>query len=262
MYIILRMAPLFYIEGSGFYIAIAITLILIGALVYYFDSRISLMERAIVKQNQVLGDFITNVRNSLAKDETNQTQSGGSSKVALDVARKQYAVGDPAVLIPVSDDSSEEDDDSSEEDDASVIIEDINPIKANTKDADSAADIVEIFNSGSDTPTTPPSVKTIRLGDIKTEKELEEVASCGSLGTASVLSSNTSSKESFNTSTTASSTSKQTTNEEDSLKKMKLNDLRDMAIKSGALTSAVAKKMKKDGLINAINNFDDKTKNS
>ena len=42
---------MFGLEGSGFIVAIAVTLLLAGAIVYYCNTRITAMEKAIVKQN-------------------------------------------------------------------------------------------------------------------------------------------------------------------------------------------------------------------
>ena len=46
-----------------------ICLFLIGGSVYYFNSKIAILERSIIKQNQVLADFITNVKGNLMSSQ-------------------------------------------------------------------------------------------------------------------------------------------------------------------------------------------------
>ena len=55
---------MFGLEGSGFIIAISVSLLLVGAVVYYFNTRVASLEKALVRQNQVLADFIQNVKTS------------------------------------------------------------------------------------------------------------------------------------------------------------------------------------------------------
>ncbi len=103
---------MFGLEGSGFIVAIGVTLLISGAIVYYCNSRISSLEKAVVQQNQVLGDFITNVRASI-------TMGGGSNQppvasndhaneLAVDAANAFYSGTTPENRIEVSDDDDDE----------------------------------------------------------------------------------------------------------------------------------------------------------
>jgi hypothetical protein len=95
--------------------SIGISLVLCGAIVYYCNSRLHMVEVAIMRQNQVLSSFIANVQNEF--------KSGGSSE---DLSTPEARAS--AEKIVVSDDS-DNDDSSSEsdtEDEETDDIEEIN----------------------------------------------------------------------------------------------------------------------------------------
>jgi len=71
---------LFGLEGSGFIIAVALTLLVSGAIMFYCLKRFSVLESAVTDQGKILQSFIQN----------NQIQNGGlASPVALESAREQ-----------------------------------------------------------------------------------------------------------------------------------------------------------------------------
>lgn len=225
---------MFGLEGSGFIVAIAVTLLLAGAIVYYCNTRITAMEKAIIKQNQVLADFIGNVKNSLtngslAGGATTQpapsyTQSqviaNGATQEAVDAANDYYSNTTPERKIEVSDDSASEDDSDSEEESSSEsgsdsgeesendelaltkaegVFDLTNPepvtnLNDNLEDIGSTIQL-EVIGIQLTPPENPPppnhspeiteltdldevvalqqEVKTIKLGEIKSEEELE-----------------------------------------------------------------------------------------
>jgi len=311
------MTTMFGLEGSGFIVAIGVTLLLAGAVAYYCNSRISAMEKALVKQNQVLGDFISNVRASLASSEPpRRPVEGAGSMEALAAARKHYASGEPADLITVSEDENgsgndaendaENDADDDADDDGSgsdgsgsdgsgsdgsdidsddeVSVDEIEEIGRPMDRSNSPADrlsqlasiditslivesvspahmhenpevrVVELSDELNDEPDpyarppTPPATKTIKLGDISNEEELEQAASGGSLSSASELSSLHN-----DTSTNVSATSSQHyANGTINLRKVKVQQLKEMAVAQGVATGDAVKKMKKADLIKAL----------
>ena len=96
--------------------SIGISLVLCGAIVYYCNSRLHMVEVAIMRQNQVLSSFIANVQNEF--------KSGGSEDLSTPEARAS------AEKIVVSDESDDSDnDDSSSESDTEEEIDDIEEIK-------------------------------------------------------------------------------------------------------------------------------------
>ena len=257
------------LEGSGFIIAIGVTLLLAGIIVYYCNSRIRTIEKAVVKQNQILGDFITNVKSSIiqnnSNDYTDHTHSGGASVTAIQAAQEHYSNTNSVGLISVSDDDDEDDssDLSNDEDDSSDLSndEDENEVENEVENEDDKKDIVninklpEIEDIKIDeiiTLTrefTPPIVKTVKLGDILNEEHLEQVASGGSLGSSSELSSMQN-----DASTNMTNESQQFKHGNINIKKIKVTELRNLAVTSGVVSEDVAKKMKKADLVKTMQN--------
>ena len=100
------------LEGKGLLISVGITIIMCGAVTYYCHMRVKNVEVALMKQNQVLTSFITNVQNEIRK--------GGLSE------HKQVDVSSPEARnavknienskIEVSDDSETDDSESTNSD--------------------------------------------------------------------------------------------------------------------------------------------------
>lgn len=262
---------MFGLEGSGFIVAIGVTLLISGAIVYYCNSRISSLEKAVVQQNQVLGDFITNVRASI-------TMGGGSNQppvasndhaneLAVDAANAFYSGTTPENRIEVSDDDEDDDEDdddelSGSESDSELESEDEDEddgiIKVGGVEVDIiAAEILPSSREVSDNSvTTEPRVveitgpdlvhdddtKKISLEDITSLEHLDQ-ATGGSLSDGESLSSSSSDGD---VSTVLSAKLAVT-----DLKKIKVAQLKEMAQASGK-TPADLKKMKKKDLIDFL----------
>jgi hypothetical protein len=264
---------MFGLEGSGFIVAIGVTLLISGAIVYYCNSRISSLEKAVVQQNQVLGDFITNVRASI-------TMGGGSNQppvasndhaneLAVDAANAFYSGTTPENRIEVSDDDEDEDEDEDDDDELSGS-ESESELESEDEDEDDgiikvggvevniiAAEILPSSREVSDNSvTTEPRVveitgpdlvhdddtKKISLEDITSLEHLDQ-ATGGSLSDGESLSSSSSDGD---VSTVLSAKLAVT-----DLKKIKVAQLKEMAQASGK-TPADLKKMKKKDLIDFL----------
>ena len=130
---------MFGLEGSGFIIAISVSLLLVGAVVYYFNTRVASLEKALVRQNQVLADFIQNVKTSHIQERNMQMQvaddslahgavANGATQEAVDAARDYFSEAVPQEKVDVSDDeeySSSEGEDSELESDIEDSVENI-----------------------------------------------------------------------------------------------------------------------------------------
>jgi len=94
--------------------SIGISLVLCGAIVYYCNSRLHMVEVAILRQNQVLSSFIANVQNEFgaARPPTIQ-QEVTSEDLSTPEARAS------ADKIVVSDDENDNDDSDEDDDDSS-----------------------------------------------------------------------------------------------------------------------------------------------
>ena len=107
---------LFGIEGKGLLISVGITIIMCGAVTYYCHMRVKNVEVALMKQNQVLSSFITNVQSEIRK--------GGlidNAHVDLSSPEARNAVKNlENSKIEVSDDESDCDSDSDDDEDDSA----------------------------------------------------------------------------------------------------------------------------------------------
>ena len=115
---------MFGLEGSGFIIAISITLLAAGLVIYYCNNRFAAIEKVVQRQGQVVGTWLAEVKESLSGGAQLQQQghvpSGPVSSDATPeavAAAERYNAGPPADKIEVSDDSEEESDD--DDDDSS-----------------------------------------------------------------------------------------------------------------------------------------------
>jgi hypothetical protein len=99
------------LEGKGLLISVGITIIMCGAITYYCHMRVKNVEVALMKQNQVLTSFITNVQNEIRKGSLNN-----SKPVDLSTPEAREAVKNiENKKIEVSDDEADSDSDSDSE---------------------------------------------------------------------------------------------------------------------------------------------------
>ena len=63
-------------QEKGFLISISLTLLLVGLIIFYVTTKFKSIENSIAKQNNILSDFIINVRNEIGGATA---PSGGSA---------------------------------------------------------------------------------------------------------------------------------------------------------------------------------------
>ena len=103
------------LEGKGLLISVGITIIMCGAITYYCHMRVKNVEVALMKQNQVLTSFITNVQNEIRKGSLNS-----SKPVDLSTTEAREAVKNiENKKIEVSDDEADAESESESESDES-----------------------------------------------------------------------------------------------------------------------------------------------
>lgn len=294
---------MFGLEGSGFIVAVAVTLLLSGAIVYYCNTRLTSMEKAIVKQNQVLADFIGNVKLQLTNGpqtgssnvsyNNSQQTANGATPEAVQGAMDYYSNTTPEDKIPVSEDSdSQIDSDSEEEDDTDFsstegddndevnevvdlsqdnsieVIGITNELPTVEKEAlhttlseEPVEAIVEEINVDAVSADTmsPSEIKTINLGDIKNEEELD-IATQASSELSSVASNSVSHSHSNSVAETndddGSTVNSMTlaTVTAEMVKKMKVKQLRQLAVQMELGTEEGVNKIKKTVLQDMIKN--------
>lgn len=289
---------MFGLEGSGFIVAIAVTLLLAGAIVYYCNTRITAMEKAIVKQNQVLADFIGNVRNTLTNVPSGPVQqqsvvANGATQEAVDAANDYYSNTTPENKIEVSDDSQSEDDsesesdsdlDSDSDDDDTNENEKIQEVSENIAvsdllnvvQGDMEIGVIGIAMTPPDGPPPPEmpgpeiteiteitdidevnpqqEIKTIKLGDVKDEEELESVTLNSE--TLSSVSNGTSDEEEEEEEEDTSTVNSQVVTElnDETVMKLRVAKLRELAVEMELGSEDSIKKTKKAALQEMIKN--------
>jgi hypothetical protein len=133
---------LFGIEGKGLLISVGITIIMCGAVTYYCHMRVKNVEVALMKQNQVLSSFITNVQSEIRKggliDNAHVDLSSPEARNAVkNLENSKIEVSDDesdcaSETDDDEDDSASETDDSDSDDDEETDIS--NSIKISKED--------------------------------------------------------------------------------------------------------------------------------
>lgn len=295
---------MFGLEGSGFIVAIAVTLLLAGAIVYYCNTRITAMEKAIVKQNQVLADFIGNVRNTLTNApnggggavQSQNVVANGATQEAVDAANDYYSNTTPEDKIEVSDDSQSEDDsdsdsesdsdsdldsddeDTNENEKIQEVSENINvPDLLNVVQGEMELGVIGISMVPPDGPPPPEmpgpeiaevteiteveelaseeQIKTIKLGDVKDEEELDSVTlNSETLSSVSNGSSDEDEEDEEEEDTSTANSNVVTELNDESVMKLKVAKLREIALELGLGSEDSIKKTKKAALQEMIKN--------
>ena len=129
---------MFGLEGSGFIIAISVCLLLVGAVVYYFNTRVATLEKGLAQNAAILSNFIANYREQMMSapppppvatggggNQYVEDEQNGATESAV-LAAQEWSSSRPENKVPVSegsadeDDNDEEDDESDDEDESSL----------------------------------------------------------------------------------------------------------------------------------------------
>ena len=237
---------LFGFECIVFIISSAMTLLVSGAIMFYCLRRFKMLENSIIEQGKVLQSFI--------KSQDNNTEL--ASLIALDSAVEQTKLQETTTnsKIEVSDDDSYYSDNSSCDEDLDIDVNDNDKkgITLTTQDIDD-----NILAKVENVDLTGKDIKTLSITDVvcvplnndsdsdsdsasvKSEKIFEEITlnKTENLDKVDKLPTNNSEKKTSNR----------------SLSKMKVDDLRDLALKDSLETSENLKIMKKDQLLKLFN---------
>ena len=216
----------------GITFLIVLGILFVGTLSYYFNSRIINLEKTIVKQNHVLTDFISNVKNNTmarsieesAKPEVIIETRAVSEKIG--VSDKESSKNSDSESVPDSDSDIDSDSDS----ETSTTKFDINLMNGAIQmsafeQLTTSPIIVEIENT--EQPTT------IKLGDLDNVDQLDNISV---------------SNKSLSQEDSESCTITSTGNSMD-FKNMKLSQLKDIASAKGI----EVKGKKKNDLVESLN---------
>ena len=166
---------MFGLEGSGFIIAISVSLLLVGAVVYYFNARVATLEKGLAAQSHVLQGFITNVRGQLtnaaqgpvmggAQEQNTMPPANGATAAAMEAAQ-EWSESKPRSLVAVSDgeDNEDKEDNDSDSEESGSSLDD-----SDDEDDDSGEDDDEDDEEDSDDDN-----HAINLGSSITDSSLE-----------------------------------------------------------------------------------------
>ena len=155
------------IQGNSLIISIAFTLLIGAIIVYYLNTRIVSVEKSLTRQNTILGEFISNIRNEIAGPMVS-VASGPASKDATHEAKlsAETFLNNPQEKINVSDDSEESDSES--ESDSETESESDNDEEENAPVSDDEG-VVKIIDLNSQPKEADPFITDIT--DLSREKE-------------------------------------------------------------------------------------------
>lgn len=172
-------------KSSGFIVAVSITLLLSGLIVYYFNSRFVALEKLVLRQQQILSTFVTNIRNDIKQPSVNSHSSGATPEA---MAAAQRFMGEPCEKISVSDnESDDESDDESDEsdDDSDGDTEDNVDDDTNVADSNSIK-VIELTNSDeSNILEDETNLNTVTLSNLISVEQIDDKNSVEELNDSS-----------------------------------------------------------------------------
>lgn len=235
---------LFGLEGVGFIISLAMTLLISGAIMFYCLRRFKILENSVVEQGKILQSFI--IRQQTQLNDSNNM----ASSIALESARQQTLEKQTTTKIEVSDDDDDEYDSDSDSEGSSV--EDL-------KIADESEKAITLTTEELEDVTLQPadasvnledSVKMITVGDMTAILSVEEP-----LADDNSDSDSDSEPEEILEITEELEVKNNDNDNQDSdkkLKQMKVPELRELALKELSEPPENIKNMKKDQLIKLL----------
>lgn len=241
---------LFGLEGIGFIISLAMTLLVSGAIMFYCLRRFKILENSIVEQGKVLQSFIIKYQNNF----NTELASPIALNSAIEQSKNQSEVDNTKIEVS-DDDESEYSDEDSEEEELEIYPEtEQKEITLTTQELDiGGLDNIEQVNLDSE------DIKTVEVADI-TDILMTE----NNNGAESDQDSDDSDQDSVKDDEpieeitdvklekiNPDDNAKKTSNK--SLSKMKVDDLRVLALKDSLETADNLKNMKKDQLLKLFN---------
>ena len=252
--------------GTSFIASVGVSVILAGLLLYYFNIRLRALERTAQKQNQVLAGFLGGVQGNLVHGELSAVavpapmSGGGAAAPATEAARcfagacSRMHAGDPE-RIPVSDDESQGAESASDSGEEYTESE-------TGSGSDSEDDVIDLGKHGVQDEGSSPGVKVIEMegdGAVQAESGVPLGADDEALvaDTIEVLKEAVAKEgsEPEPDSPPAGDEENDTRGNEDegtAIDRLKVAELRDMAVTKNLATGAEARGMKKAQLLELL----------
>jgi hypothetical protein len=150
------------LEGKGLLISVGITIIMCGAVTYYCHMRVKNVEVALMKQNQVLSSFITNVQGEIRKGGLSDTRTDVSSPEARNAVKN---LENSKIEVSDDDDDSASETDASETDASETDASETDASETDDEtDASETDDKTEMDHEGSANKNS--TIKDIKIVDI------------------------------------------------------------------------------------------------
>lgn len=271
-------------QEKGFFISISLTLLLAGLIIFYVTNKFKAVENSIAKQNDILSDFIINVRNEIGgagatapsgvspplivsptKNSSNDTKeillSGPISNDATLEAKiaaetylsKKIEVSDDEQTDEESEDESEESESESDSDDETVgEIKQISITAEEPIDADNDVKVIDVGETktiASEELALPELTPLDILNDPSNIKAINLSDVMGDMVSDVGLVGDDGATE---IPTPAETPSTNDVLNELPFKKRKVEDLRKIAVDNNLTSQAEASKMRKPDLVNLI----------
>ena len=218
-------------QENSFLISISFTLLLAGIIIYYVNNRFKITEGSINRQSTILSDFITNVRNDLGgglnvnNEHKEFPMSGPPSKDAT-IEAKVSAERYLNEKIEVSDSESDSDSDSDSDEDVPINI---NNVLDNVK-------VIEVKKEKND---NEEDISHLEEVDLYRKKIMESTDLNNLTSELKAVKLNR-------------STTDDVTNSNVEYKKMKVDDLRKIALSNNLSKSTEINRMKKVELVSLL----------
>tara|TARA_B100001059_G_scaffold231043_1_gene266202 strand:+ start:333 stop:1067 length:735 start_codon:yes stop_codon:yes gene_type:complete len=239
---------LFGLEGVGFIISLAMTLLISGAIMFYSLRRFKVLENSVVEQGKILQSFIIRQQTQL-NDSSNM-----ASQIALESAKQQTQDRAVKDKIEVSDDEDEYDSQSNSDSETSSVEE----LKITDSSDKEITLTTQEFENIDLVPTNntldlEDSVKMITVGDMTAILSVEDTLNNDDHDSDS----DSESEGILEITEEVEEKNDQNENDENEqkdkkLKQMKVQELRDFALKELSEPPENVKNMKKDQLIKLL----------
>jgi hypothetical protein len=249
---------LFGLEGSGFIISLALTLLISGAIMFYCLRRFNALENSIIEQGRVLQSFIMRTQQGfVGEQQMNTVVSGLASEVALQSAREQSTYHN-SEKIEVSD--NEEEQGNMDEDSSSYVTSDSENDEIIVDERDTVLSELQTDGIAAIELNTTPTLADTFVADLDSVK----IVSIEDMGTGLLnfnldnASETSDSDNDFTEDLNIESVSvepieKIEVNKKPALSKLKVDHLRELVIEGGYIaTMEAAKKLKKDDLLKLL----------
>jgi len=244
------------LEGSGFIIAVGLTLLMAGVIIYYVNARLRGMHAAVEKQGSVLSQLINDMRSHVGGSMGLATPEAQAA--AMEFANNQEGRSE---LIPVSDDDTDDYDSSSEDEEenssTTAVISLNEPNTASGVEISvnelSGLRVIEADIHAAIVPEVAPDDDSMSDGgDSSDESDNESLVETLNPSTMEVISTLTVNKLDGNNPETIELNQDYSDLGESTIKGMRVNQLRDLAMHRKQVPESEAKSMKKPELLQLL----------